>query len=73
MIVYLEWIDAVAGVGWDEIKTKHTVCHCKAIGFLIEETDKELTIAATISEDQCNARMTIPKAWIKRRRRIKIK
>jgi hypothetical protein len=71
-IIYFEWADAVASVGWEEIKTHHKIHKCKAIGFLIEETKEELTIASTISGDQCNARMTIPKSWIKRKKEIKI-
>lgn len=71
-VIYFEWIDAVAGAGWDELKSKHSCDHCSTIGFLVEENDNEITVAATISDKQCNARMTVPKAWIKKRKTIKI-
>ena len=67
-IVQVSWIDAVADVGW-EAKTKAEIHHCITVGYLVDETDEALCLASTWSIDQTNARMHIPKAWIKNRDR----
>ena len=66
-IVQVSWIDAVADVGW-EAKTKAEIHHCITVGYLVDETDEALCLASTWSIDQTNARMHIPKAWIKNRK-----
>lgn len=66
-IIQVSWIDAVADVGW-EAKTKAEIHHCLTVGYLIDETDEALCLASTWSIDQTNARMHIPKAWIKHRK-----
>jgi hypothetical protein len=66
-IIQVSWIDAVADVGWEE-KTKANIHHCITVGYLIDETDEALCLASTWSIDQTNARMHIPKAWIKNRK-----
>ena len=66
-IVSIEWIDAVADSGWED-KTKAAIHHCTTIGFLVDETDEAICLASTWSVDQTNARMHIPKAWIKNRK-----
>jgi hypothetical protein len=38
---------------------------------LISETKDALCIASTVSKDNSNARIHIPKAWIKKRKAIK--
>ena len=68
-IVSIEWIDAVADSGWED-KTKAAIHHCTTIGFLVDETDEAICLASTWSVDQTNARMHIPKAWIKNRKVI---
>jgi len=70
-IVYVEWVDAVADNGWAS-GTKAEVHECKTVGFLIDETEHALCIASTISMTDTNARMHIPKSWIKNRRKISI-
>jgi hypothetical protein len=69
MIIQVSWIDAVADSGWEE-KTKAEIHHCVTVGFLIDETDEALCIASTWSHNQTNARIHIPKAWIKDRKTI---
>ena len=70
-IVYVQWVDAVADSGWeDEIKAEIDLCH--TVGFLISETKDAICIASTVSKDNSNARMHIPKAWIKKRKVIKL-
>jgi uncharacterized protein YqfA (UPF0365 family) len=66
-IIQVSWIDAVADVGW-EAKTKAEIHHCITVGYLVDETDEALCLASTWSVDQTNARMHIPKAWIKNRK-----
>jgi hypothetical protein len=66
-IVQVSWIDAVADVGW-EGKTKAEIHHCITVGYVVDETDEALCLASTWSIDQTNARMHIPKAWIKNRK-----
>lgn len=69
VIVQVRWIDAVADSGWEE-KTKAEIHHCITVGFLVDETDEALCIASTWSHNQTNARIHIPKAWIKDRKVI---
>ena len=66
-IVQVSWIDAVADVGW-EGKTKAEIHPCITVGYVVDETDEALCLASTWSVDQTNARMHIPKAWIKNRK-----
>lgn len=66
-IVQVEWIDAVADSGWED-KVKAQIDKCITVGFLIDETDEAICIASTVSIDHNNARMHIPKAWIKNRK-----
>jgi hypothetical protein len=69
VIVQVRWIDAVADSGWEE-KTKAEIHHCVTVGFLVDETEEALCIASTWSHNQTNARIHIPKAWIKDRKVI---
>ena len=66
-IISVDWIDAVADVGW-EGKVTAAIHHCTTVGFLVDETDEAICLASTWSIDQTNARMHIPKAWIKNRK-----
>ena len=66
-VIQVVWIDAVADSGW-ESKTKAEVHLCSTVGYLIDETEEALCVASTWSIDQTNARMHIPKAWIKNRK-----
>lgn len=69
-IVYLEWYDAVADVGWDGHKQPE-LHPCKTIGFVISETKEAICVASTVSLEQSNARMHIPKKWIALKRILK--
>jgi hypothetical protein len=68
-IVYVEWVDAVSDGGWeDNVKVDiHRVC---TVGFLIAETKDGICLASTVSGDNSNARMHIPKSWITKRKVI---
>jgi hypothetical protein len=70
-IVYVHWVDAVADVGWQET-AKAEVHDCHTVGYIVDETPEALCVASTISDKDSNARMHIPKAWIKKRKVIKL-
>lgn len=70
-IVYVEWVDAVADVEWNE-KVKAAVHNCYTIGYLIDENAEAICIASTVSMDSSNARMHIPQEWIKNRKEVNI-
>ena len=70
-LVYLEWVDAVADLGW-EANCKAELHHCHTVGYIIDETKDAICVAATWSLTMSNARMHIPKAWITKRKVIKL-
>lgn len=70
-LVYVEWVDAVADLGWEaDVKASLHACH--TVGYIIDETKEALCIAATWSKTMSNARMHIPKAWIVKRKAINL-
>jgi hypothetical protein len=70
-VVYVEWVDAVSDGGWED-DVKVDIHPVKTIGFLIAETKDGICLASTMSGDNSNARMHIPKAWIVKRKVIKL-
>ena len=70
-LVYIEWVDAVSDGGWeDDIKVDiHPV---RTVGFLVSESKDGICLASTVSGEMTNARMHIPKAWITKRKVIKL-
>ena len=70
-LVYLEWVDAVADLGW-EAGCKAELHNCHTVGYIIDETKDAICVAATWSLTMSNARMHIPKAWIKKRKVINL-
>ena len=70
-LVYVEWVDAVSDGGWED-DVKVDIHNVKTVGFLIAETKDGICLASTISGDNSNARMHIPKAWIIKRKEIKL-
>ena len=70
-LVYVEWVDAVSDGGWED-NIKVDIHAVKTVGFLIAETKDGICLASTISGDNSNARMHIPKAWIVKRKVIKL-
>lgn len=70
-IVFLQWVDAVADVEWQEnVKAEVHLCH--TIGWIIDETEDAICVANTVSMESSNARMHIPKQWIKSKKEINI-
>jgi len=70
-LVYVEWVDAVADVEWQE-NAKAEIHPCKSIGWVVDETKDALCLACTVSMNSSNARIHIPKAWITKRKVINI-
>jgi hypothetical protein len=70
-IVYVEWVDAVADVEWED-NVKAEVHPCKSIGWIVDENKDALCIACTVSMESSNARIHIPKAWITKRKVITV-
>ena len=70
-VTLVHWKDAVADVGWDD-NIKSELHDCTSIGFIIDETKDALTLANTVSQDQSNCRINIPKKWILKRKDIKL-
>lgn len=70
-LVYIEWVDAVADIGWEE-GSKADIHAVRTVGFVVSETADAICIASTVSHDNSNARMHIPKAWIKKRKVINL-
>ena len=70
-VIYVEWVDAVSDGGWeDEVKVDiHPV---RTIGYLVSESKDGICLASTVSGEMTNARMHIPKAWITKRKVIKL-
>lgn len=61
-VVRLTWIDAQADAGWEEPKVD--LATCITVGFLVAETDDGICVAGTVSEHECNNRISIPKSWV---------
>ena len=70
-LVVLHWVDAVSDGGWEEDQ-KPDIHHVVTAGYIVSETKDAICIASTVSGTFTNARMHIPKAWIKSRKVIKL-
>ena len=70
-VTLVYWRDAVEDVGCDD-NVKSELHDCTSIGFIIDETKDALTLANTISQDQSNCRIHIPKKWIQKRKDMKL-
>ena len=68
-IGYVQWVDALSDSGW-ETATKVDVHPCLSIGFIVDETDDAICLAAALSYEQSNSRIHIPKGWIKSIKRV---
>ena len=70
-VVRIKWKDAVADIGWEE-EVKAELHNCTTIGFVVAENNDAICIASTVSIDQTNARLHIPKKWITDKKEIVI-
>ena len=71
-IAYIEWDDACADAGW-ELTEKTDIHHVSTIGFVVAEDKKAITIAVCWAGPESNSRIHIPKGWIKKIKRFKLK
>ena len=70
-LVVIHWVDAVSDGGWEEHE-KPDIHQVVTAGYVVSETKDAICIASTVSGTFTNARMHIPKAWIKSRKVIKL-
>ena len=73
-IEHVEWIDAVANIGWDRACGGVRPALVVSVGKLVHEDKDSIVLAGTFSytDDETNGRMAIPKGWIKNRKTIKL-
>jgi|TARA_R110000824_G_scaffold144235_1_gene312083 hypothetical protein len=72
-IILVVWMDAVAETGWIKLEDAKRECQlseCVTIGYLIDRNKDRLLIACTKSENEYNAMINIPTAWVKETRDI---
>lgn len=79
-IVCVDWVDAVAGIGWTDDAAENRLSYCRSIGLVVAETKEMIALAGSWATDEpeaetptSNNRIVIPKAWIKKRRVVKLK
>ena len=73
--VYIEWFDAQSEDNWhfvDELEDELPLI--RTLGFLLREHKDRIVVAQNLdSENESTSMvMTIPRAWIKRKRRLKL-
>ncbi len=72
--VYLEWVDSIMSPGgsWADLEhvKKRKLDRCCTIGFVVNETKKEITVIGSHSRstDEVAGSITIPKCAIRKRR-----
>lgn len=67
-LMYVEWVDAVADVGWDYEVEATKISLVKSVGWLVRETKDEIVLAADYSDGDTNRRMAIPKSWVRNKK-----
>lgn len=70
-LIVIKWVDAVSDGGWEEHE-KPDIHEVTTAGYIVSENKDAICIASTVSGTFTNARMHIPKAWIKSRKVIKV-
>lgn len=70
-LIVIKWVDAVSDGGWEEHE-KPDIHEVTTAGYIVSENNDAICIASTVSGTFTNARMHIPKAWIKSRKVIKV-
>ena len=70
-LIVIRWVDAVSDGGWEEHE-KPDIHEVITAGYIVSENKDAICIASTVSGTFTNARMHIPKAWIKSRKVIKV-
>lgn len=72
-LVYIKWVDSSETVGWVELgKINNDLDHCDTVGWVLREDKLAITVAASMSETEACAAMTIPKKCIISYKEIKL-
>lgn len=71
-VVSIEWLDAAATAGW-HTKDSMSLMTITSVGWLAREDKEKITVAASYDKqnDYYGCSITIPKAWIKKRKVLK--
>ena len=74
--VEIEFVDACTNGNWNSVDVHRRDSHpslCRTIGYLVEHTAKYVTVAQSISSNSqnCADTMSVPRAAVKRMRRVK--
>lgn len=64
-IVLVTWHDALAIAMWSKCDEPMEPQVCTTVGFLVSEDSHHVRVATTVSDDECNAAMQIPKGMIR--------
>ena len=66
-ITLVVWYDAVAESGWTSQQDAKVNCKldkCVSVGHLVDQNNERILLACTKSENEYNAMINIPNAWI---------
>ncbi len=63
-LVRVVWLDALAIAEWTKIGAAIEPQRCITVGYLVVEANDHVTVAATVSEDEYNSAMHIPRSMI---------
>lgn len=65
-LVLVTWQDAETQHGWESVSDAQadTIPNCISVGFVIKQTRNEIVLAQTLSKNDLNGRITIPRGWI---------
>lgn len=66
-LAYVLWEDAYSQDDWvplNEAKT-YTPCHIKSVGWLVDESEKHITIIQSVGDNEACSRIVIPKPYIR--------
>lgn len=70
--IYVEWADASTRGGW-HFNGDCQLMDCFTLGWLMWEDDEKIVVCTTRSDDDgMVSSNTIPKAWIKKRKWVKL-
>ena len=64
--VLIVWVDAVAEAGWQPNESEPELHECHTLGWLISANQHGYRVATTLSHDEHNATINIPRAWVRR-------
>jgi hypothetical protein len=63
-LVRVTWLDAMAIAEWTKQGSEIAPQRCETVGYLVGEDDGHVIVAATISGDEYNAAIQIPRPMI---------